>query len=89
MIETVEEASAIALAYLQQHVEPDVGEPIALTSVRSFPTCWIAGYNTSAYIETGAVSHALAGGPLIINRSSGVVRLGRSDLPAEQQLDPE
>jgi hypothetical protein len=89
MIDTLEEASTAALAYLRQHVEPVVGEPIALTTVRSFPTCWVAGYNTLAYIETGAISHALAGGPLIINRSSGTVRLGRSDLPAEDQLDSE
>lgn len=89
MIETVEDASAAALAYLRTYVEPDVGEPIMLTAVRPFPTCWVAGYNTTAYIETGAISHALAGGPLIINRSTGEVRLGRSDLPAEEQLDPE
>lgn len=89
MVETIDDASAVALDYLRQHVEPQVGEPISLTSVRAFPTCWVAGYNTAAYIETGTISHGLAGGPLIINRSTGAVRLGRSDLPAEDQLDPE
>jgi hypothetical protein len=89
MIDSEAEASQIALAHLKASVEPDVGEPIAVTHVRSFPTCWVVGYNTVAYIETGAISHALAGGPVFVNRATGSVRLGRSDIPAEDQLDPE
>lgn len=41
---------------------------VVITSVRQYPTSWIVGYSTRAYVEAGSVSHALAGrGPIIIN----------------------
>lgn len=85
-----EEATRIAVEFLETVVRPGVGQDMVLTEVREFPTCWAAGYNTRAYVETGSVIHALAGGgPIIVNRRSGEVRMGTSALPAEDQLDPE
>lgn len=85
---TREQAVAIAEDMLDREVRPKVDEEIALTELREFPTCWVAGYNTRAYLETGSVIHALAGGgPIIINRRTGHARLGTSALPTEDQLD--
>lgn len=87
---TRDEAVAIAEEVLDREIRPNVDEEIALTEVREFPTCWVAGYNTRAYLETGSVVHALAGGgPIIINRRTGRARVGTSALPAEDQLDEE
>lgn len=87
---TREEAVAIAEEVLDREIRPNVDEEVRLTGVREFPTCWVAGYNTRAYLETGSVVHALAGGgPIIINRRTGHARLGTSALPAEDQLDEE
>jgi hypothetical protein len=88
MIDTEGQARAVAEKYIADVVEPAVGEEVITTAVREFPTCWIVGYNTRAYVETQAISHALAGGPIIVNRASGKLRVGSSALPAEEQLDP-
>jgi len=90
MAVTKEQAIAIAEKLLDREVRPNLDEEVAVTEVREFPTCWVAGYNTRAYIETGSVVHALAGGgPIIINRRTGEARLGTSALPAEDQVDTE
>lgn len=87
---TREQAVAIAEDMLDREVRPNLDEEVALTEVREFSTCWVAGYNTRAYLETGSVVHALAGGgPIIINRRTGQARIGTSALPAEDQLDEE
>lgn len=85
-----EVAEAIAEELLDRRVRPQLGEDIIVTSVREFATCWVIGYNTRAYAETRAVSHALiGGGPIIINRITGIARTGTSALPVEDQLDRE
>lgn len=90
MAVTREQAIAIAEDVLDREVRPNLDEEIALTEVREFPTCWVAGYNTRAYVETGTIVHALAGGgPIIINRRTGQARIGTSALPAEDQLTGE
>lgn len=89
MIDSEEAARRIAEIFLDEQVKPLVGEDLVVTLVREFPTCWIVGYNTQVFVETGAMSHALAGGgPIIVNRAFGTVRMGTSALPAEQQIDP-
>jgi hypothetical protein len=88
MIETEAQARAVAEKYIAEVVEPAVGQEVVSTSVREFPTCWVVGYNTRAYVETQAASHALAGGPIIVNRATGNLRIGSSALSAEEQLDP-
>jgi hypothetical protein len=87
MIETEAQARAVADRYIAEVVEPAVGEEVVSTVVREFPTCWVVGYNTRAYVETQAISHALAGGPIIVNRETGSLRIGSSAVPAEEQLD--
>jgi hypothetical protein len=88
MISSADEARETAMQYLRAEVEPMVGEDLKTTDVWEYPTCWVMGYNTRAYLETGAISHALAGGgPLIINRTSGRVRMGTWNVAIEDQLD--
>jgi Immunity protein 35 len=89
-IKTKEQAKKIAEDFLDRDVRPKLVEELVVTEVREFPTCWVAGFNTRAYVETGSTIHALAGGgPIIINRLTGKARQGTSALPAEKQLDPE
>jgi immunity protein 35 of polymorphic toxin system len=88
MIDTEERAREIAEGFLDEMARPSIHEEVITTDVSEFPTCWIVGYQTRAFVETGSVSHALAGGPIIINRATGVPRFGASALPAEEQLDP-
>ena len=90
MINREDEARAVAERYLDATVRNSVEEDVVTTSVREFPTCWVVGYNTRAHWETGAISHALAGGgPIIVNRGTGAARMGISALPAEEQVDPD
>lgn len=89
MIETAEAARAIAEHFLDEAVRPAIAEEVVTTSVRAFPTCWVVGYNTRAFVETGELSHALAGGgPIFVNRARGTARLGTSVIRVEDQLDP-
>jgi hypothetical protein len=88
MITSADEAREAALSHLRRSVEPDVGEELRTTDVWEYPTCWVVGYNTRAYLETGSISHALAGGgPLIINRQTGQIRMGTWNVAIEDQLD--
>lgn len=81
-------ARETAERFLETQVRPGVGEDVVITTVSEHPTCWVVGYNTRAFVETGSISHALAGGgPVIVNRKTGRARLGTSALPIEQQLD--
>ncbi|HSH60702.1 MAG TPA: YrhB domain-containing protein [Acidimicrobiales bacterium] len=88
-ITTREQAAVIAEKLLDREIRPNLAEEVAITEIREYPTCWLAGFNTVAYIETGEILHALAGGGPIINRPTGVARFGTSALPAGDQLDPE
>jgi Immunity protein 35 len=89
MIDSAEVAKELAQDYLDTVIQPQVDEEVTATEVREFPTCWVVGYNTRAFLETGSFSHALVGGgPIIINRGTGRLRVGTSALPAEEQLDP-
>jgi len=85
-----DEASARAIGEaLLEEVGTSVAGEIVTTGVREFPTCWVVGYQSRVYLETGAFSFALVGGPIIVNRRTGTARFGASSLPAEDQLDPE
>lgn len=80
----------IAETILDEQIRPNVDDDLVLTAVQEHPTCWVVGYNTRAYVETGSISHALAGGgPIIINRRTGHGRVGASGVPIEDQLDEE
>jgi hypothetical protein len=90
VISSEAEAREVALRHLRSEMEPGVGEELATTDIREYPTCWVVGYNTRVYLETGSISHALAGGgPLIINRASGCVRMGNWNAAIEDQLDDQ
>lgn len=83
-----EDALRIAAEFVARAVEPGVGQPVVLTSIREFPQCWVVGFNTRAYWETRSIRHALAGGgPLIIDKASGEQTVALSALPLEDQVD--
>lgn len=48
-----EQGVAIAERMLDGHVRPAIDDEVAVTEVREFPTCWVIGFNTVAYLETG------------------------------------
>lgn len=87
LIENQSAARAIAERYLEDLRETP-REDIVITDVVEYPTCWVVGYNTRRYLETRDHNDSLAGGRIIINRASGIPRMGNSRELAEQQLDP-
>jgi hypothetical protein len=89
VIENEAAARAIAEKYLDEVVRETPGDDeIVITVVREYQTSWVVGYNTRSFVETGDHNESLAAGPIIINRVTGIPRMGTSALPAEQQLDP-
>lgn len=83
-------ARVVAERYLDEHVRPWVGEPVAIVdaATRETASVFVFFYNTVTYLQTGAASHALAGnGPVIVSRATGEPRLGGTSRPWEDQLD--
>ncbi len=69
MAVTEEEAQRLVLAWLAN----DEWEP-AITKVEDAGGSWRVYYNNRAYLETGAVSHALAGNlPVLVENQTGAV----------------
>ena len=57
------------------------------TATRVEPWCWVFFYNSRAYIETGAFSHALTGnGPIVVERVTGQLHELTAARPIEEQL---
>ncbi len=89
-ISSADDARAVAETFLDRAIRPSVEMDVVTTEVREFETCWAVGWNSSAYVEGGEISSALAGGgPVIVNRRTGEARVGVSALPIEAQLDSE
>jgi hypothetical protein len=87
---TSEDARRVAEKYLDDVFPADQRAEIVTTTVWEYETCWMVGYQTRAFVESGSWSDALAGGgPVIINKGTGQVRMGTSTLPPEQQQDAE
>jgi hypothetical protein len=81
-------ALEVAEALLDEVVRPTTDDEIVVTTVQAYPTCWIVGYNTKAFVESRSIMDALPGSrPVIVNRETGRARLGTHELPPEQQLD--
>lgn len=88
-VSSAAEARSIAERHLD-NMRPRIGVEIATVEPTEYPTCWVVGWNTVAFIQTREVGHALAGnGPVIVNRRTGVARWGVSALPIEEQLDAD
>lgn len=72
-----ERAHELAVAYLDT-----AGDDLAITSVADAGPFWKVSYNSRAYVETGAVRHALAGNhPLLIDKETGDVAADSPLLP--------
>lgn len=81
------EAMQLAQEFIEREVQPSIAEEVILTRLREFPDVWVAGYNTRAFVETGSIRHALAGGgPILIAKKDGTIELGTSALPVEDQV---
>jgi hypothetical protein len=64
-------------------------EPLALGYVQEFPHSWVFTYNSQAFLETGAMDHALAGdsGPIVISKRDGSARIVPTDMEIEKYLN--
>lgn len=89
MVDDQEQVRRIAERLLDEQVRPEIDDEVVISGIQEFPTCWAVGYNSREFLENGSISHALVGGPVIVNRRTGTARLGVSAKPAEDQLDPE
>ncbi|MBD9379151.1 YrhB domain-containing protein [Pseudoxanthomonas sp. PXM04] len=77
----LDKAQEIALGYLKA-LESEVGQELSIASYEPVGADggWIFFYNTSAYIGSGNISHALAGnGPLFVERGGRLTALSSSD----------
>lgn len=82
-------ARAAAETLLDERVRPWVDEPVAIAEQATVEadSVFVFFYNTVAYLETKAITHALAGnGPVIVDRATGTARIADSARPWEEQL---
>jgi hypothetical protein len=71
VIVTAEDAQRLALAWLAN----DEWEP-AVTKVKDAGESWRVSYNHRVYVETLAVSHALAGNlPVLVDKRTGALEV--------------
>ncbi|MCH8129377.1 MAG: hypothetical protein IIC70_05685 [Acidobacteria bacterium] len=79
-------ARAIAEEMLDQTVRTEIAD-IVINKTLETDSCWVFFYNTRAYIETGSMSHALAGNaPVFVLKDDPSAWFGRTDIPLEDQL---
>lgn len=88
MAVTLEAARAIAQQIIDAWQDAQV-EPLALGYVQEFPHSWLFSYNSQAFLETGAMEHALAGdsGPIVVSKSDGSTNVAPADAEMEDYLD--
>jgi len=76
----LDKAREIALGYLKA-LESEVGQELSIASYEPVGADggWIFFYNTSAYLGSGNISHALAGnGPLFVERDGRLTAISSS-----------
>lgn len=83
---TRDEAVQIAERFLDRSIRPHVPDGVVVGSVVELSACWGVGYNSAVFLATRAVSHALAGAPLLVDKLTGCVRFGDSAVSIEQQI---
>jgi len=88
MVVTLESARVVAQQVIDSW-QDDQDEPLALGYVREFPHAWVFTYNSQAFLETGAIDHALAGnsGPIVVSKEDGSVDLAPVDAEMEDYLN--
>jgi hypothetical protein len=87
MAVTLEAARAIAQQIIDSWQDDQI-ERLALGYVQEFPHSWAFSYNSEAFLETGAMEHALAGesGPIVVSKSDGSTELAPVDVELEEYL---
>ena len=79
-------ARAIAEEMLDQTVRTEIAD-IVINKTLETDSRWVFFYTTRAYIETGSMSHALAGNaPVFVLKDDPSAWFGRTDIPLEDQL---
>lgn len=67
---TEDDARRVATSLLSERYMDFKAGDWVLTSVEEYDTAWAFNYNSRLYVETGEVSHALAGnGALVVPKS--------------------
>lgn len=88
MAATLDEARAVAQRLIDswQKSQP---EQLALGYVQEFPHSWVFTYNSQAFLETGAMEHALAGdsGPIVVSKIDGSTQVAPADAEIEDYLN--
>ena len=86
---TEEEAIALAEDYVDTEIRPWISEEVVLLTSETVRKdgFWVFFYSTRAFIETRALSHALAGnGPIVVSAQDGAVTELGTATPWEEQL---
>lgn len=84
-----DEARALAEAFLDGQVRPDQPDEVVIVDrhTQESATTWAFVYNSRAYVETGSMIDMIVGNaPVLVDRSTGRTRAGRSDLPVAEQI---
>lgn len=82
------DAIRIASAYFAERFDEVRTCEWVLTEPREHPSAWTVGYQTRAFLETGSISHSLAGnGPLVIPKSGEPPWEAWSGEPVESQIE--
>lgn len=77
---TEQDAKAIALEYARRHLASDIEIAVVESHVTDLGDAWKIPYNSRIFLETRAVSHALAGNrPVIVDKRSGEPAFKGSD----------
>jgi len=85
---TKDEATTIVLEQIKRLESP--GVPFAINEVATIekPFGWVFFYNSRRFLETRDELSQLAGnGPIIVNRTTGAVVLGRSNKPVQTFIE--
>lgn len=65
----------------------DIGLELVITGEYEYKTAWAFSYDSKLYVETGSLSHALAGnGPVIIPKNGRSHWIASTAIPLEEQL---
>jgi Immunity protein 35 len=83
-------ARRIAERLLDIEVRPHLDGEIVIVDQSTMQNSeyWAFCYDSKEYLETGNISHALAGNsPIFVRKSDGDAFFGRTDIPLEDQLE--
>jgi hypothetical protein len=84
-----DEARALAEALLDRDVRPGHADDVVIVDehTQESATTWAFVYNSRTYVESGSVLDMIVGNaPVLVDKSTGRTRIGRSDLSVAEQI---